>query len=255
MSRAASIILLAAAGGLAWFTLRSRQGAAAAPTLPAFGFDPSLEPFGGPGPPDAPIFPEFPPAGKDTAAGALPPAPAEPVFGFDASLDPFGGPGPLQLVEGKPMLRWFSPGEFVRGGVDWWPMMNSDLLTRMDDFRSRLGVPVAISPAAGALGRHLGTTDASQHNVDRWGEVRAADVMPIPSLFHRVTLSDAVAAARAAGFTGIGAYPDWRPRPGVHLDVRSDQSAGAPATWGGINIGGTQTYVSLADALSREVTA
>ena len=62
-------------------------------------------------------------------------------------------------------LRHFSPAEF---GEDW-PRMSVALLARLDLFRERLGSPVIISPAPGALGRQLGASDTSQHNIDRWG--------------------------------------------------------------------------------------
>lgn len=133
-------------------------------------------------------------------------------------------------------LRYFTPGEFR----EWWPMMSTELLNKLDEFRHRLGVPVTISPAQGALGRKLGTS-LSQHNVDLWGEVRAVDVM-----FSGVSLERAYEVAKAVGFTGIGAYPDWQPSPGLHLDVRQ-----APlALWSGIKENGSQVYKSITEAFA-----
>jgi len=143
------------------------------------------------------------------------------------------------------MLTYFRPGEFFRAGVDWWPLMSAELLTRLDTFRARLGAPVEISPAEGAVGRRLGRADSSQHNIDRWGEVRAIDVMPVG-----VPLERAYQVAREVGFTGIGLYPDWSPRPGLHLDVREDRTASAPALWAGINDGGTQRYVAISRVIA-----
>ena len=61
-------------------------------------------------------------------------------------------------------------------------------------------------------------------------------------------------------FSGIGVYPFWKPRPGLHLDVRHlsamNPTKGAtpltPATWGAVlGAGGRQEYVSAAAALAR----
>lgn len=136
-----------------------------------------------------------------------------------------------------PPLRYFVASEFG----DWWPLMSTELLQKLDEFRHRLGVPVMISPADGALGRYLGPTSLSQHNVDMWGEVRAADVM-----FSGVDLETAYQVAKDVGFTGIGAYPDWNPYPGLHLDVRQ-----APlALWSGIKEQGKQVYKAISEAFS-----
>ncbi|MCP5136049.1 MAG: hypothetical protein H6981_04540 [Gammaproteobacteria bacterium] len=129
-------------------------------------------------------------------------------------------------------LRHFSPAEF---GEDW-PRMSVALLARLDLFRERLGSPVIISPAPGALGRQLGASDTSQHNIDRWGEVRAADVMlPRTDLRDRATGEAVVQIARGL-FGGVGLYLDWQPHNGLHLDVRGYRRSGLPyptevATW------------------------
>ena len=136
-----------------------------------------------------------------------------------------------------PPLRYFTPAEFG----EWWPLMSPDLLLKLDEFRARLGVPVMISPAPGALGRHLGSS-LSQHNVDMWGEVRAADVMPLGA-----DLQTAYRVAREVGFHGIGLYPDWKPHPGLHLDVRP----GPLALWSGLlDNEGNQYYTGIEAALS-----
>lgn len=134
-------------------------------------------------------------------------------------------------------LRYFTESEFGQ----WWPLMSTELLQKLDEFRHRLGVPVTISQANGSLGRELGPGSLSQHNVDMWGEVRAADVM-----FTGVDLQTAYQIAKEVGFTGIGAYPDWNPYPGLHLDVRQ-----APlALWSGIKEQGQQVYKAISAAFS-----
>ena len=126
-------------------------------------------------------------------------------------------------------LRHFEPREF---GL-WWPWMDPRLLESLDEFRDRLGAPVMISPAQGALGRRLGEAGRSRHNVDRWKRVMAADVMLPrgPDLTDPEQGRAVVELARQAGFGGIGLYPDWKPHPGLHLDIRPLKADGAPATW------------------------
>lgn len=134
-------------------------------------------------------------------------------------------------------LRYFKPDEF-RG---WWDQMDPALLVLLDRLRARLapltpdagGVPISISPHPRAIGRHDGPDGDSQHNIDRWGEVRAIDVMPHIGRQYR---RNVVGIAIDVGFTGVGVYPDWEPRWGLHLDTRQDRKPGDPATWSGIRI-------------------
>lgn len=129
----------------------------------------------------------------------------------------------------RPDLTHFKPYEF-RG---WWDHMDPKLLTLLDEFRDRLGFPVVISPAKGAIGRQRGPTATTQHNIDRWGVVRAVDVLPQLGRRYR---SMALDLAKEVGFTGIGVYPDWSPSWGMHLDVRRDREPGDPALWSGLKI-------------------
>lgn len=121
--------------------------------------------------------------------------------------------------------------------------MSADLLLKLDAFRAEWGDQVAISTAPGGLGRkvedgHGGA--ASQHNMLRWGEVRAVDVHP-RGIYGPDDFARAVDIAESVGFTGIGVYPDWN-RPGVHLDVRD---AVTVAKWAGVFRDGKQAYVGI----------
>ena len=127
----------------------------------------------------------------------------------------------LAWVMSKPKLKHFSAIEFRQ----WWPLMDDELLRKLDAFREALAKPVMISPAPGSLGRLTGST-TSMHYAGG-GVVRAADVM----LPEGPDLRTAYLVARDVGFTGIGLYPFWQPYPGLHLDVRPDRTAGDPATW------------------------
>lgn len=160
----------------------------------------------------------------------------------------------LQLVAGQPgyVPRYFAAREF---GV-WVNRVHPALLFALDVLRDTLNAPVVISPAAGALGRRLGGS-SSLHNVDVFGMVYAADVL-LPMAWG---VAEGFEAARGLRlFSGIGVYPFWKPRPGLHVDVRHlsavNPSKGVtplkPATWGAVRgAGGRQEYVSAAAALAR----
>lgn len=160
----------------------------------------------------------------------------------------------LLRVAGVPgyVPRFFAPHEFGA----WADMMHPALLFALDVLRDALNAPVVISPANGALGRRMGMS-TSLHNVQFHGQVYAADVL-LPSSCGVDHGFDGARALRL--FSGIGVYPFWRPRAGLHLDVRhlaaTNPTKGAtprhPATWGGVvGAGGRQEYVSAAAALAR----
>lgn len=131
----------------------------------------------------------------------------------------------------KPTLKYFKPHEF---GI-WWPLMNNQLLLTMDQFRELWGYPVQISKAGGSLGRHGGDSK-SQHNVDLWGGVKAADMFPMlpdgKGGYRYIQTADernkAFQIAKQAGFTGIGIYTDTKPGNLLHGDVRDGLRV---ATW------------------------
>ena len=146
-------------------------------------------------------------------------------------------------------LHWFKPAEFNRGGQNWYPMISPYLLVLLDVARTMHGRPVYVSGHNRAVGRFDGRNNDSQHNFDRWDEVRGIDLFfegsgePGAVEFIADMLDE-------IGFTGIGLYPQWRNnqgeiRPGFHVDVRSDRRPGDPATWGYLN----GEFVTLADAI------
>lgn len=128
----------------------------------------------------------------------------------------------------RPKLKYFKASEF---GV-WYPLMSRDLLVKLDAFREAWGSPVIISTAHGGIGRE--DTSDSQHNVLRWGEVRAIDVFPMVGGNFMTTAFDrarARAVATSVGFTGIGLYADTSPGNMLHVDVRKDRREARPAEW------------------------
>lgn len=131
----------------------------------------------------------------------------------------------------KPKLDYFTPSEFGA----WYPLMNNELLRRLDLFRKILGSAVYISPVNGALGRHGGNDDHSQHNVDLWGTVNAIDVFPTIDGEYITTQEQrniVYLAALEAGFTGIGLYTDTAPANMLHVDVRNTSEV---ALWSRVN--------------------
>lgn len=128
----------------------------------------------------------------------------------------------------RPTLKYFKASEF---GL-WYPLMSKDLLIKLDAFREAWGAPVVISHAHGGIGRE--DSSESQHNVLRWGEVRAIDVFPMVNGGYMSSASDrsrARAIAQQVGFTGIGLYIDTQPGNMLHVDVRNDRDESKPAEW------------------------
>lgn len=136
-------------------------------------------------------------------------------------------------------MKYFTENEF-RG---WYDKIDPDLLKMIDDFREKWGASVTVSPAPGAIGR---TNGNGFHNYIKHGSIKAIDLFPKgmdgPDDYRR-----AVECATEAGALGIGVYPDWRPTPGVHLDigVRPGRAVGNPATWSAFKINGEQEYFGL----------
>lgn len=141
-------------------------------------------------------------------------------------------------------LDYFEDDEFQ----GWAPQMAAELKVKTDLFRHLWGAPVRVSPAAGAVGRHGG--GASQHNIDRWGEVLAVDLLP-SGIRTREDAHRAIETARQCGFRGIGFYPHWNPSPGLHVDTRRGRKMADPALWGGVATPEGQKYVSLSEAVAE----
>lgn len=147
-------------------------------------------------------------------------------------------------------MEHFRPAEFR----EWWGQMSVRLLHVLDAFREEWGEPCVVSPHPDALGRNLGADGSSQHNVDRWGEVRACDLFP-RGMDDRADFARAYEIAKYVGATGIGIYTDTRPSPMIHLDVRVDRSVGDPATWCRRKINNKSKYTALADIMPTGWTA
>lgn len=108
--------------------------------------------------------------------------------------------------------------------------MSPKLLYFLILLSDELGVDLKFSNIPAGVGRRLGGGNTSQHNLDKWGEVRAIDGY-IPE---GVSYQEFYETAKKVGFTGIGLYTGWSGGRGFHVDVRGDRTEGRPATWGAI---------------------
>lgn len=143
------------------------------------------------------------------------------------------------------VAQYFKSEEFG----DWAEKMSPRLITMLDILRYRLAAPIVISSNPYSLGRKLGPISLSEHNVDKWGEVLAADVF-VSGVYFKHQAQRVVIEATSIGFTGIGLYSDTinnygEPQPMFHLGVRPTKDMGQPATWGRCD----RIYVSQATAL------
>lgn len=161
--------------------------------------------------------------------GTVSSAPAINLIKSNSILESILG-GADSVSGGGVKLRYFKSDEF--GG--WYEKMSPDLLLKLDEFRHQWGFPVEVSKHPDAVGRE-DSESASQHNILRWGEVRAVDVFPKNSvggyINSAVERKRAYNIAKRVGFTGIGLYTDTIQGDMVHLDVRQ-----APlAKWSRVN--------------------
>jgi len=139
-------------------------------------------------------------------------------------------------------MKYFRAKEF--GGH--YKRLDPELKKMLDKFRELWGSPVTISPHPDAIAR---TTGNGFHNYKKHGSVKAVDIMP--SNF--VTTEDfrrGYETAMAAGATGIGIYPDWKPQAGMHIDVgqRKYRPAGYIAKWSAFKVAGRQKYFGISRA-------
>ena len=137
-------------------------------------------------------------------------------------------------------MQNFEPKEFR----EWHNQMSPRLLTLMDVLRFTLDQKIIISPHKDALGRRLGPTSQSCHNVDVWGEVLACDFF-VPWAQDETQVRHVYCVMRDLGFTGIGVYADTKPPVMFHGDVRPTEKMGQPATWGRV----AGKYVSINEAI------
>lgn len=122
-------------------------------------------------------------------------------------------------------IKNFKPYEF---GKDY-SKVSMDLIILLDRLRSQTGEPISIHCAYATDGH----SDKSQHYKGLATDLHseADDVIFLQE-------------AKRLGFTGIGYYPKWKPKPGFHLDIRE----GKPVYWYSPS-NGVYEYVSFNELL------
>lgn len=146
-------------------------------------------------------------------------------------------------------LHYFKKEEFERDGYNWFEDMDTRLLVLIDVLRYRFDDTIEISSHPRAIGRHDGDS-GSYHNIDKHEKVYAIDLLP-KGTKNKTVFEEVLDHAFDLGFTGIGAYPYWDPRPGIHVDTRPDRDPKDPATWGYIKEDNEVKSVSLDEALEK----
>lgn len=141
--------------------------------------------------------------------------------------------------------QYFTAEEFR----EWADDMSRRLVTMLDVLRHMSGRVIEISANGMSLGRELGLAAVSEHNIDHWGEVLAADCF-VSGVYYREQAEAIVDLARKIGFTGIGIYTDTRNNRGeeqvmFHFGVRPTRNMGDPALWGRVAGKGTSLIVAL----------
>lgn len=147
-------------------------------------------------------------------------------------------------------LYYFSQSEFERNDKNWYDNCDTRLLVLIDSLRFKFGDPISISPHPRAIGRNDGD-HGSYHNIDKHGKVYAIDLLP-KGTEDKEIFEYVIELAFNTGFTGIGVYPHWNPRPGIHVDTRPDREPNDPANWGFIrNEDDEIEMVSIEKALEK----
>lgn len=143
-------------------------------------------------------------------------------------------------------MNHYEPWEFN----GWYDQLSAAQKRALDIARHKWGKPIHVSNADGAVGRHLGPEDTSQHNVDRWGEVRATDIVP-EGIATKADAERFVQVLIDSGFQGVGFYPHWNQGPGFHADTRVNVEEHYVAKWGRLDNREEPEYVSIAKALAE----
>lgn len=134
----------------------------------------------------------------------------------------------------------FHPDEF-QGQLH---LLDKEVVYVLQALRDIIG-RIKISPVLGAIAR---TDKAAIHSMHYAGDgrlSRAVDIMPMD-----VTLKQAYEAAKMINkIGGIGVYPDWKPRAGLHIDLRKRKVNYQVAQWSGVkNEAGLQVYGAVGEA-------
>ena len=130
------------------------------------------------------------------------------------------------------LVRYFSAREF--GGL--LASVDPRIIYAADAMRARLGAPLQISKAEGAIARfELSAAPSRHYAVGRKSD--ALDLHPIGASLWACYR----AALLVPAIGGFGVYPDWN-TPGIHIDCRPRKPDGSMALWIGESVAGRQVY-------------
>jgi len=142
-------------------------------------------------------------------------------------------------------IRCFKPEEFVgsqfRTGErhSMLPFLNADVIWAIARLRRLCGQPMTPSPARGAIARTW--SEHSQHYISEERPLSTAiDLMVLEG-----SLETVYNYAKDMGeIGGFGAYPQWKPHHGIHIDIRPWVN-GHQATWMAVKGKDGQVYSGL----------
>lgn len=90
---------------------------------------------------------------------------------------------------------------------------------------------------------HTVKEDFSRKPTDEDIEIMAGNLTKLVNKPNKTLFEQAV-IARLCGFHGIGMYPNWKPKPGLHLDIRPVENA---TFWLGFNKAKLQKLIDESD--------
>lgn len=127
-------------------------------------------------------------------------------------------------------IRHFKKEEFLRYYSKEYHsvlhLFDAQLVYAVDNLREVVGEILLISPVKGAISRIKEKYKYSRHYaVNRLSD--ALDLM-VPSGDLRKIYDTNIPE-----IGGIGVYPDWKPYPGIHIDLRPRKTDGSRAEWMG----------------------
>jgi len=120
-------------------------------------------------------------------------------------------------------------------------LLDANVIFVLQKLRSKIG-RIQVSPAYGAIARTDGSK-TTMHYANLKDNVLslAIDIMPIDA-----DLKTAYKAAKEIKEIGaVGVYPDWKPRAGLHIDLRDRKANSSIAEWSGLATAQGQIYRSV----------
>lgn len=129
-------------------------------------------------------------------------------------------------------VKYFQESEFFGQTL----YVDAEVVFALDKLREKVG-RLMISPVGpdAIVRRKPGTW----HDITGGKLSKAIDIMPLDASLSQLYFS----AQSIPEIGGIGLYPDWKPHPGAHIDLRVRKPGGGLAEWSGVIAdNGVQVY-------------